>query len=364
MSNTTDEQQIREILSKVPYPGFSRDIVSFGVVRGISCGAEITVQLVVSTNDTGVAAELRDRVSKALSSLPGQPPVKVLVDVQAPVQSAGQGPIPISGVKHVVAVASGKGGVGKSMVAVNFAAALSAQGLRVGLCDCDLYGPSVALMCGAKERPAADEAGNILPLVRHGVSIMSMGLLLEDDSPAVLRGPMVTRYSQQFLRNVAWGELDVLVLDLPPGTGDIQLTIVQTVPLAGAVIVTTPQEVALIDARKAVAMFQKTNVPILGIIENMAYFTAPGDSVKHAIFGSGGGEREAIRLGVPFLCSLPLDPAVGIASDAGTPIAISAPENTVSVLIAQAAASVALGLIPSFKLLREKPPISKCRQGA
>ena len=344
MNTQPDEQQIRELLSKVPYPGFTRDIISFGVVREISIGKEITVQLVVSTNETGVAAELRDRVQKTLSCIAGTLKVKVLIDVQAPVQSAGQGPVPISGVKHVVAVASGKGGVGKSMVAVNLAAALSAQGLRVGLCDCDLYGPSVALMCGAKDRPAADDVGNIIPVMRHGLNIMSMGLLLEDDSPAVLRGPMVTRYTQQFLRNVKWGELDVLVLDLPPGTGDIQLTVVQTIPLAGALIVTTPQEVALIDARKAVAMFQKTNVPILGILENMAYFIVPGESVRHEIFGSGGGIQEANRLGVPFLGSLPLDPAVRIASDSGTPVVISQPENAVSQLIASAARSIAAEL--------------------
>jgi len=344
MNTQPGEQQIRELLSKVPYPGFTRDIISFGVVREISIGKEITVQLVVSTNETGVATELRDRVQKTLSCIAGSLTVKVLIDVQAPVQSAGQGPVPISGVKHVVAVASGKGGVGKSMVAVNLAAALSVQGLRVGLCDCDLYGPSVALMCGARDRPAADDAGNIIPVMRHGLNIMSMGLLLEDDSPAVLRGPMVTRYTQQFLRNVKWGELDVLVLDLPPGTGDIQLTVVQTIPLAGALIVTTPQEVALIDARKAVAMFQKTNVPILGILENMAYFTVPGESVRHEIFGSGGGIQEANRLGVPFLGSLPLDPAVRIASDSGTPVVISQPENAVSLLIASAARSIAAEL--------------------
>ena len=341
MTTQPDEQQIRDLLSKVPYPGFSRDIISFGVVRKISLGKEINVQLVVATNDTGVARELCDRVEKALSDLPGNPPVKVLIDVQAPVQSGGQGPVSIPGVGHVIAVASGKGGVGKSMVAVNLAASLSVKGLRVGLCDCDLYGPSVALMCGARERPMTDEDGNIIPVIRHGLRIMSMGLLLEDDSPAVLRGPMVTRYTQQFLRNVQWGELDVLVLDLPPGTGDIQLTIVQTIPLAGAVIVTTPQEVALIDARKAVAMFQKTNVPILGIVENMAYFVAPGDTVRHDIFGSGGGAKEATRLGVPFLGSLPRDPAVRIASDAGTPVVISQPENAVSLLIAEAAKSIA-----------------------
>lgn len=325
MSISVLEKQIRDALSKVPYPGFSRDIISFGVVRGITIGENITLQLVVATNETGVATELRDRVTKAVEGLAEGRSVSVLIDVQAPVQSAGQAPLPISGVKHVIAVASGKGGVGKSMVAVNLASALSTSGLRVGLCDCDLYGPSVAMMCGATGRPVADQEGNILPVVKHGLRIMSMGLLLEDDSPAVLRGPMVTRYTQQFLRNVVWGELDVLLLDLPPGTGDIQLTIVQTVPLAGAVIVTTPQEVALIDARKAVAMFGKTNVPILGIIENMAYFIAPGDESRHEIFGNGGGKKEADTLGVPFLGAIPLDPEIRIASDAGTPFVLDQP---------------------------------------
>ena len=344
MSISALEQQIRDALSKVPYPGFSRDIISFGVVRGITIGENIAVQLVVATNDTGVATELRDRVSKAVEGLAEGRPVSVLIDVQAPVQSAGQAPVPISGVKQVIAVASGKGGVGKSMVAVNLASALASSGLMVGLCDCDLYGPSVAMMCGARERPVADQEGNILPVVRHGLRIMSMGLLLEDDSPAVLRGPMVTRYTQQFLRNVVWGELDVLLLDLPPGTGDIQLTIVQTVPLAGAVIVTTPQEVALIDARKAVAMFHKTNVSILGIIENMAYFIAPGDGSRHEIFGNGGGKKEAETLGVPFLGSIPLDPEIRIASDAGTPFVLHQP----SLQASQEIQRIAKLLIPSL----------------
>jgi ATP-binding protein involved in chromosome partitioning len=217
-------------------------------------------------------------------------------------------------------------------------------GLKVGLCDCDLYGPSMALMFGTAERPMADEEGRIIPVERHGVKLMSMGLLLEEDSPAVLRGPMVTRYTQQFLRNVLWsegGDLDVLILDLPPGTGDIQLTIVQTVSLAGAVIVTTPQEVALIDARKAVSMFGKTNVPILGILENMSGFIAP-DGSRHEIFGSGGGEREAARLGVPFLGALPLDPALRIASDAGKPLVLTDPESPAAVVIREVAATLAL----------------------
>lgn len=337
-----DEQQVKALLSKVSYPGFSRDIVSFGVVRGVKIGEEISVQLVIATNDTGVASELRTRVVEALGQLPGNPPVKVLVDVQAPVQSGAQGPVSIPGVRHVIAVASGKGGVGKSTVSANLAAAFAGKGLKVGLCDCDLYGPSMALMFGATERPMADEEGRILPVERHGVKLMSMGLLLEEDSPAVLRGPMVTRYTQQFLRNVLWndgGDLDILILDLPPGTGDIQLTIVQTVPLAGAVIVTTPQEVALIDARKAVSMFAKTNVPILGILENMSGFVAP-DGSRHEIFGSGGGEREAARLGVPFLGALPLDPALRIAADAGTPLVLANQDSPAVVVIREVAANL------------------------
>jgi len=340
MKSNPTEQQIRDLLSKVPYPGFSRDIISFGVVRGITVDSEISIQLVVATNDTSVASQLRELVLQAMTSLDSDLPVKVLVDVQAPVQASAQGPAPIPGVRRIIAVASGKGGVGKSTVAVNLAVALAAQGLKVALCDCDLHGPSVALMCGASERPFADDEGRIIPPERHGIKIMSMGLLLEGDSPAVLRGPMVSRYTQQFLRNVLWGDLDILLLDLPPGTGDIQLTIVQTISLAGAVIVTTPQEVALIDARKAVSMFRKTNVPILGILENMACFIAP-DGSKHEIFGSGGGEKEANRLGVPFLGSLPLDPAIRIASDSGTPLVVSSPGSSVAAQFSKVAATLA-----------------------
>ena len=340
MSRPIDQQLVRELLAKVPYPGFSRDIVSFGVVRDVRTQDGIAVQCVIATGDAGVADELRQRIISALSELPGKPAVKVLVDVQAPVQTSGQQPVAIPGVRHVIAVASGKGGVGKSTVSVNLAAALAARGLKIGLCDCDLYGPSVAQMLGALERPEADEEGRIIPVERHGVKLMSMGLLLEDDSPAVLRGPMVTRYTQQFLRQVDWGELDVLVLDLPPGTGDIQLTIVQTVPLAGAVIVTTPQEVALIDARKAASMFSKTNVPILGILENMSGFIAP-DGSRHDIFGAGGGEGEAARLGVPFLGALPIDPALRIASDAGKPLVLTSPGSPAALVISEVAATMA-----------------------
>jgi ATP-binding protein involved in chromosome partitioning len=195
-----------------------------------------------------------------------------------------------------------------------------------GLCDCDIYGPSIALMFGgSNERPMADDDNRIIPIERHGVSLMSMGFLLDDGSPAVLRGPMVTRYTQQFLRQVAWGNLDYLILDLPPGTGDIQLTIVQTVALSGAIIVTTPQEVALIDARKAISMFAKTNVPVLGIVENMSFFICPGDGKRYDIFGTGGGFREAAKLQVPLLGEVPIEPLVREAGDTGRPAVAAHP---------------------------------------
>ncbi|MGA7276158.1 MAG: Mrp/NBP35 family ATP-binding protein, partial [Candidatus Udaeobacter sp.] len=191
---------------------------------------------------------------------------------------------------------------------------------RVGLCDCDIYGPSISLMFGTRERPTATEENKIVPIEQYGLRLMSMGFLLDDTSPAILRGPMVTRYTQQFLRQVEWGELDYLVLDLPPGTGDIQLTIVQTVALSGAIIVTTPQEVALIDARKAATMFEKVNVTVLGLIENMSYFMSPSDGMRYDIFGSGGGEREARRLRVPLLGQIPIDIATREAGDRGIPV--------------------------------------------
>jgi len=257
-----------------------------------------------------------------LRAIDGVRSVKVLIDIQAPPggAGAGMGATRISGIRHVIAVASGKGGVGKSTVAANLAVALQQTGARVGLCDCDIYGPSISLMFGTRERPTATEENKIVPIEQYGLRLMSMGFLLDDTSPAILRGPMVTRYTQQFLRQVEWGDLDYLVLDLPPGTGDIQLTIVQTVALSGAIIVTTPQEVALIDARKAATMFDKVNVPVLGLVENMSYFVSPSDAKRYDIFGSGGGEREAKRLRVPLLGQIPIDVATREAGDRGMPI--------------------------------------------
>jgi ATP-binding protein involved in chromosome partitioning len=317
------EEQVRNALRTVRYPGFSRDIVSFGLVKGINIdNGEVKVQLAIATNDPNVPATIKNDAEKVLGALNGVRTARVLIDIHAPPGGAG-GPVGaqrIPGIKHVIAVASGKGGVGKSTVAANIAVALEHSKARVGLCDCDIYGPSISLMFGTRERPTATDENKIIPVEQYNLKLMSMGLLLDDTSPAILRGPMVTRYTQQFLRQVEWGELDFLVLDLPPGTGDIQLTIVQTVALSGAVIVTTPQEVALIDARKAATMFEKVNVPVLGLVENMSYFVSPSDNQRYDIFGSGGGEREAKRLGVPLLGQIPIDIATREAGDRGQPI--------------------------------------------
>lgn len=305
-------------------------------MKGIQIeGANITVEISVATRDPNIPRLIHEQAMDVLKKVSGVGEVKLNFDIKEPpgagtTGSEKLGKSSIPGVKKVIAIASGKGGVGKSTVASNLAVAMSQSGLRVGLCDCDLYGPSIAHMFGTDERPYQNDEQQIVPIEKYGLQLMSMGFLLEDASPVIVRGPIATRYTQQFLRQCAWNDLDVLVLDLPPGTGDIQLTIVQTVSLDGAVIVTTPQEVALIDARKAVGMFQKVNVPILGIIENMSYFLCPSDGKVYHIFGKGGGEHEAKRLGVPLLGQIPIEMDVRESGDEGHPIALEDPAKSAS----------------------------------
>ena len=303
----------------------------------------MTVQMSLATNDPKVPQAIKDDSERALRALPGwlgRPRPHRYPGARPGLAQAAPRPLPprtsrASGTSSPSPAA--RAGVGKSTVAANLAVALEQTGARVGLCDCDMYGPSIGLMFGVNDRPMATEQNVIIPITRYGVKLMSMGFLLEDDSPAILRGPMVTRYTQQFLRQVDWGGLDFLILDLPPGTGDIQLTIVQTVALAGAIIVTTPQEVALIDARKAASMFNRVNVPVLGLVENMSYFVCPKDNTRYDIFGRGGGEKEARRLGVPLLGQVPIDIPTRECGDRGKPIAISEKKNPATQVFAQVA---------------------------
>ena len=247
----------------------------------------------------------------------------------------------LSGVKNIIAVASGKGGVGKSTVAVNSAMALAQTGASVGLMDTDIYGPSLPLMMGICQKPTADPSTGLLtPLEKHGLRLMSMGFVSDEKTPVIWRGPMVHKMITAFIGQVDWGPLDYLVLDLPPGTGDAQLTITQTAPLTGAIIVTTPQDVSLIDARKGLLMFQQVNVPVLGIVENMSYFLCDACGKRHEIFSYGGGRRTSEELGVPFLGEVPLDPKVTRGGDQGDPVVISAPDSPASKTLREIALKV------------------------
>jgi ATP-binding protein involved in chromosome partitioning len=251
---------------------------------------------------------------------------------------ANQTPLP--GVQHIIAVASGKGGVGKSTVATNLAVALGLSGLRTGLLDADIYGPSIPLMMGVNDRPQVTSANRILPFLNHGIKMQSLGFFLGENAPVIWRGPMVMKAVQQLLQDTEWGELDVLVIDLPPGTGDVQLTLVQTVPLTGAVLVTTPQDLALLDVKKGAEMFKQVNAPLLGIVENMSYFVCPDCGTRTNIFRQGGGQKESERLGIPLLGRVPLEPAVCDAGDTGVPVVIGQPDTAAAEAFQQMAAAV------------------------
>ena len=327
------EQQIRDALKAVKYPGYSRDIVSFGLIKQIgSDSGAVSVTMQLTSANPAAAQQIKAESERVLKSLPGVKRVQVEVQQPAAAPGVGAGPSPwanqnrVPGIRRIVAVASGKGGGGKSTVSVNLACALQHLGSRVGLLDCDIYGPSIPLMMGTKERPTINDEEKMVPPSSHGVKLMSMGLLMDDDQPVIWRGPMINMTIQQFFSAVAWGELDFLIVDLPPGTGDAQLSLCQTVPLDGGVIVTTPQEASLGVVRKGIAMFEKVNVPILGIVENMSYFTTPtGERVE--IFGHGGGRAEAGRQKIPFLGEVPLFTEIREAGDRGVPVVVSGPDK-------------------------------------
>jgi ATP-binding protein involved in chromosome partitioning len=326
--------EILSELKKVKFPGFTRDIVSFGLVKDIEVGhSGVTVFLGAVSGNPDLVKAVIDEVKRAVAAMPGVPAVEVEVQAappRAPAGDAQSGRRAIPGVRHVVAVASGKGGVGKSTVAVNLALAMSAMGQRIGLMDADVYGPSVAMMMGVDQAVKVSPERRIIPLTRHGVRYVSMALFVNDQTPVIWRGPMVTKLETEFLFNVEWGELDCLVLDLPPGTGDAQLTITQRVALAGGVIVTTPQEVALLDVKRGVAMFNEVHTPVLGVIENMSYYVCRKCGHRHEIFGHGGGARMAAELNLPLLGDLPITPEMRAGGDNALPIVAVNPNHPAS----------------------------------
>jgi len=342
------EAQVYEILKTVKYPGYTRDIVSFGLVKNVQIHEQnVDVVVQMTTNQQDVATQLQQATVEALRVLPGIGAVQV--DVRLKDHEAAQGHThqqtssnvaPLPGVHNILAVASGKGGVGKSTVATNLAVALSMAGLRTGLLDADIYGPSIPLMMGVHDRPQVTSTNRIVPFFNHGVKMQSLGFFLGENSPVIWRGPMVMRAVQQLLQDTDWGELDVLVVDLPPGTGDVQLTLAQTVPLTGAILVTTPQDLALLDVKKGAEMFKQVDAPLLGIVENMSFFTCPDCGKETEIFRRGGGQKESERLGIPLIGRIPLEPDVCDAGDTGVPMAIGRPDTLAGAEFHKIAAAV------------------------
>jgi ATP-binding protein involved in chromosome partitioning len=326
--SSVDQAAVLDALRAVKDPDLHRDIVALNFVKDLHIdGGRVAFTIELTTPACPVKDAMREQAHQAVSALPGVTDVQVTMTASVRtahnVQST-QAPIP--GVKNVVAVGAGKGGVGKTTLAVNLAAALALRGSRVGMIDGDIYGPNVPMMLGVQGQLMAEEE-KILPAEKYGIKVVSMGFLTNDDSPVIWRGPMLHSVIRQFFHEVKWGELDYLVIDMPPGTGDVALSLSQTVPVAGAIVVTTPQEVSLADSRRAVRMYQKLNIPVLGIIENMSYFVCPNCEHESDIFGRGGGERTAEAMEVPFLGRIPIYEPIRKGGDEGQPLVVAEPES-------------------------------------
>lgn len=349
------EQDVLEALAKVIDPDAQKSVVSLEMIEGIQIkDGHIAFAIQVSPEDGLTKEPVRKACEQAVYDLPGALSVTAVLTAHRQASETASKPPPqqaafggtekpgIPGVQSIIAVASGKGGVGKSTVAVNLALGLATEGKRVGLLDCDIYGPSIPRMMGINERPTAPDGERLLPMQNHGIVCMSMGFLVEEDTPMIWRGPMVMSALEQLMRDVEWGELDVMVCDLPPGTGDAQLTMAQRVPLTGAVVVSTPQDVALADVRKAYAMFKKVDVPVLGFVENMSFFQCPKCGERNEIFGHGGARLEAEKLGVDFLGEIPLLPQIRATSDSGMPVIASDPSGAEAAIFEGIASRVAI----------------------
>lgn len=334
---TVTQDDVLSVLKRIAAPDGRGNVVSAGLVSDIAIqGGTVMFALTTSPQHVKTMEALRGAVEKAVLAMPGVDKAMVALTAERAPQQPGQPQQPqgqrgtgIPGVKHLIAVASGKGGVGKSTTAVNLALALKSLGLKVAVLDADVYGPSIPKLFGLTGKPEPSNAAGkkMKPMTRYGVEVMSIGFLVPEDTAMIWRGPMVMSALTQLLRDTEWGEADVMVIDMPPGTGDVQLTLAQQTPLAGAVIVSTPQDLALIDARKGLNMFAKVNVPVIGIVENMSYFVCTKCGERHEIFGHGGARDEALRIGVPFLGEIPLDKEVRLRSDSGEPVVATQPDS-------------------------------------
>jgi ATP-binding protein involved in chromosome partitioning len=342
MKKSLTEANILDALRVVRDPDLQRDIVALNFVKDVAItGTGVSFKIELTTPSCPVRDELKASAEQAVrDQIEGVTAVSVEMTSNVRSSQNPQRANPLPGVKNTIAVASGKGGVGKSTVAVNLAVSLALDGAKVGLLDADIYGPSIPLMMGLNERPKLSNQ-KLIPLEAHGVKVMSIGFLVDPMQAVIWRGPMVSGAVKQFMSDVEWGDLDYLVFDLPPGTGDIHLTLVQTIPLSGAVVVTTPQDISLADARKAYKMFEKVNVPVLGIIENMSYHICTNCGHREDIFATGGGEKAAGELGVPFIGAIPIYTPIRVGSDTGKPIVVLEPKAEQSMLIRKIARNMA-----------------------
>jgi ATP-binding protein involved in chromosome partitioning len=322
------EADVYGALAQVKDPDLHKDIVRLGFIKDLKIeGGAVSFRVVLTTPACPVREQLQEQSRAAVAELPGVTSVSVTMDAEVP-KGRGLGEkLTVPGVRNIVAVSSGKGGVGKSTVAVNLAVSLARDGARVGLMDADVYGPNVPLMLGVANAQPVVERNKLVPTEAHGVRVISMAILKPGDEPMIVRGPILHGLVRQFLQDVEWGELDYLIVDMPPGTGDVQLSLAQLVPVQGAVLVTTPQEVALADVRRALRMFETVNVPVLGVVENMSYFVAPDTGARYNIFGEGGGRRLSREYGVPFLGEVPLGVQVREGGDSGVPVVVGDPDS-------------------------------------
>ena len=337
-----NEQVVLDALRQIKDPDLHKDIVTLGFIKDLKIdGGDVSFRIVLTTPACPVKSEMESAAHELVGALAGVTSVKVTMDAEVP-KGRGLGEkVVIEGVKNIIAVSSGKGGVGKSTVAVNLAVSLALDGARVGLMDADVYGPNVPIMMGASEARPEVDVNRLVPIEAYGVKLMSMAFLQPGDKPMIVRGPILHGLVKQFLSDVKWGELDYLIVDMPPGTGDVQLSLAQLVPVQGAVLVTTPQDVAIADVRRAIRMFETVAIPVLGIVENMSYFIAPDTGNRYNIFGEGGGERLANAYHVPFLGAVPLGIEVREGGDRGVPVVVSQPDSPQSKAFKKVAEEVA-----------------------